>query len=967
MKIRLLIFTHLFVVVFNPNKSFSQAPNLGTARNFTLFTTIGAFGSTGATNISGDIGTNAGALTGFPPAKITGSIHVADVVSALVAIDTDTAYNQLLSRTCGSIIGATLGNGQTLNQNVYCIGSAATLNGNLILDGQCNPNALFIIKIDGAFSTSTFSNIVLINAASMDNVFWQINGLFTLGGGSVFSGTAIVNGAINLNTVSTINGRALSKAGAINIDNINANHYDSAVWIGSVSNDFGTAANWLYGSVPSLGNKISFTALPSNNLFLDTNRSISNFTNTSNKNIVLNGHRLSIYGTIKQNSTGKIDVSTFGSTIEMAGCYAQTIPSETFTFNKNQNLTINNNSSVNIEGKLDIFGTLTLLNGTLNTGDSLTFISNIDGTARVAAITGNGAISGNVIVERYIPSSARRWRFMSSSIANTTLEDWRNEIFLTGAGTGNTVGTLNSNGWDATISNSPSVYFYNETFPNNLNYGWTAEPTISTPIVVGKGYRVFVRGDRCSLDRLNGLDNTQNAVTMNLIGTLNTGDILMPMTYTNNNLINDDGWNLLGNPYPSQYDWDAFWDTGNAGYSGTNYSNINPTIYVWDAASNTYKSYNALANTGIITNGIIASGQGFFIKATNPSPTVTFKEQFKSSGTPLQMLKSSQDDEMRLKITLDSNDYDYFIFKNISLATNQDDAYDIKKWDNPTVNISSFGNDNIKHTLDSRPLLANNDTVNLRVTGISGTYKMTIEKLPEIGKFYFFQDLYLNKVLPLLKTTKISFSIQSSDSVSQGNNRFRIICSSTNFLPGVYGTFDAIKIGNQVQLNWNTISELNTSHFEIERSIDTSTFIKIGSITGAGNSNTILNYQLIDFLPSLTSANFYRIKLIDSDGYFNYSDIQSVSFNNTGVANILSDKFMFFPNPATDIINLSFAQKVSSNIIISIYSINGNLVKETHSISDLNEIKINDLSKGIYFLRISDEKGGTFSKKLFIE
>jgi hypothetical protein len=97
--------------------------------------------------------------------------------------------------------------------------TAVTLNGTLYLDAQSDPNAVFIIKIDGALSTSTNSKVVMLNGGAACNVFWQINGAFNLGKNATFKGTALVNGAINLLKGSTLDGRALSKAGAVELDN----------------------------------------------------------------------------------------------------------------------------------------------------------------------------------------------------------------------------------------------------------------------------------------------------------------------------------------------------------------------------------------------------------------------------------------------------------------------------------------------------------------------------------------------------------------------------------------------------------------------------------------------------------------------------------------------------------------------------------------------------------------------------
>lgn len=212
--------TFLFALSFIlPNTIFGQIPNLGVSSSFTLFTAAGAFNNLGTSTITGDIGTNVGAFTGFPPGILIGQIHVADAISAQAAADVGIAYSYLAGLPCGMVIGTTLGNNQLLTPNIYCLGGASSLNGDLILDGEGDPNAIFIFQINGALSTSTLSNIVLINSASICNVFWQINGAFALGDGSVFRGTLLVNGAISLLEGSSLLGRALSRAGAISLHN----------------------------------------------------------------------------------------------------------------------------------------------------------------------------------------------------------------------------------------------------------------------------------------------------------------------------------------------------------------------------------------------------------------------------------------------------------------------------------------------------------------------------------------------------------------------------------------------------------------------------------------------------------------------------------------------------------------------------------------------------------------------------
>ena len=220
-KNKFLLVLSVVILLSFPNVNFGQAPDLGTSSSFALFTSSGAFGNIGNTNINGNIGTNLGDTSGFVPATVVGNIYVVDSTSAQVATDVDTAYNQLGRIKYDSVIGDTMGKGQVLNAKAYYLGGASVLLGNLILDGQDNPDALFIFKINGALSTYSLSNIILINSASLYNVYWRIDGAFSLGDSSVFRGTIIANGAISLLDSSSLLGRGLTRAGAISLHNNN--------------------------------------------------------------------------------------------------------------------------------------------------------------------------------------------------------------------------------------------------------------------------------------------------------------------------------------------------------------------------------------------------------------------------------------------------------------------------------------------------------------------------------------------------------------------------------------------------------------------------------------------------------------------------------------------------------------------------------------------------------------------------
>lgn len=219
MKKQLLNVVTTFILLLLPTVNFGQAPDLGAASVFALFTASGAFGNSGVSTVTGDIGSNSASVTGFPPGTITGTIYnPPNATLAQAATDVDGAYSYLAGMTCDAVIGTTL-EGQILTAGVSCTGAAASLNGNVTLDGEGNPNAVFIIQIGGALTIGSFSTVTLINSASLCNVYWQIGGQFDLGAGSVFRGTAVVDGAILLLEASSLLGRGLSRTGAIALNN----------------------------------------------------------------------------------------------------------------------------------------------------------------------------------------------------------------------------------------------------------------------------------------------------------------------------------------------------------------------------------------------------------------------------------------------------------------------------------------------------------------------------------------------------------------------------------------------------------------------------------------------------------------------------------------------------------------------------------------------------------------------------
>jgi hypothetical protein len=219
MKTQLLkALTAVFLLLI-PTLNFAQAPPLGTAAGFVLFSSVGAVTNSGISQVTGNVGTNSGSSTGF--GNVNGVMHDNDGASAQCAADLLIAYNQLNSTTATFFPSNLLGNGQVLIPGVYSISNAATLNLDLTLDAQGNTDAVFIFQIQAAFSTNADSKIKLINGAQACNVFWKVEGVVSMASGTTMRGTVIANNsAINMNTGDTLEGRALSTAGAVTVDGV---------------------------------------------------------------------------------------------------------------------------------------------------------------------------------------------------------------------------------------------------------------------------------------------------------------------------------------------------------------------------------------------------------------------------------------------------------------------------------------------------------------------------------------------------------------------------------------------------------------------------------------------------------------------------------------------------------------------------------------------------------------------------
>jgi hypothetical protein len=154
-------------------------------------------------------------------------------------------------------------------------------------------------------------------------------------------------------------------------------------------------------------------------------------------------------------------------------------------------------------------------------------------------------------------------------------------------------------------------------------------------------------------------------------------------------------------------------------------------------------------------------------------------------------------------------------------------------------------------------------------------------------------------------------------------------------------------------LNWSTANETNNKGFYVERSKDGRSFSTLGFVKGAGNSSVITNYAYTDLsLKDVnTSVTYYRLKQVDMDGKYTYSNVLSLNLKPAGL-------WKLYPNPVKEVatveLHLDVASKVSVQLVaqdgkVLISADKGLLTEGTQQIF----INTRTIAKGSYILRLT--------------
>ena len=687
--------------------------------------------------------------------------------------------------------------------------------------------------------------------------------------------------------------------------------YVPGMWTGNESVNYDVAQNWDDNTVPGAASDIIIPTGVANMPMLSSAKSVNKVELRSNATLTINGQSFTINdavsgsGTISGSSTSNLTIDGTAGTLNFT--------SGSRSLN---NLTINNSKSATLGTDLDIYGALTITGASLDVNSkSLTLKSTASATARVADMTGASLTNAtNIIIERFIPAK-RAWRLLAAPLSTTGAPTIQNS-WMEGAtaptadpksGYGTHITGTGTGYFDASIM-APSIKIMNAA-----GTGWADITGTDAAITNYPGYLLFVRGDR-SIDLSQGGSATPTNTVLRMKGSLKTGQ--QPVSVSGSS-----AYQVVGNPYASPIDFSAI----------TRSANINDEFYVWDPKRGTFGAWVTFINGSTVggaggsyaaANSIVESGQAFLVRSNDSNDgSLTIEEEDKTTGTGGNVFKTSGADEM---VDIQLN------FSNNGVASLADAA---SAWFNTgysklvtseDINKMANFNENIVFTrqgsnlvLERRPLIVDNDTLFVKLWNTTvRAYQLKLALNVNTSLDAQLEDLYLNTTTPLSTAgeTLYDFSV-TSDPLSANQNRFRIVFKAASTLPVKFVSVEATRKDRQVQVDWTIGNEVDIKSYEVERSSNGASWLKIATRTAVSNHSTFASYSAMDANP-LNGDNYYRIKAIEMNGKEFYSPVVKVKTTAATTGEIV-----LYPNPVTgNQLSISFKNVKQGNYKVKVYN-----------------------------------------------
>lgn len=445
------------------------------------------------------------------------------------------------------------------------------------------------------------------------------------------------------------------------------------VWNGNVSNNWGVASNWTPNQVPTATDVVLIPSGRPNypadygaapvcaGLYVESGASVTlqgGFDmNVSGDLDIKTGATLNFtpVGAVEPTLSvdGNVDFNgTYGSAIgrfRMNGTAPQTFSGVMNTFH---DFDVDNSAGVSVTTPIYVQGALELTSGVLTSNGNVMIKSDASGTGLVNDFTAGktGSISGDIIVQRYVPAGSTGFHHISSPVDNLPLATELAELSLYGA---NNAQILPLPSCDPLNVSPFSPYGNLMEWREDASFVFNC--TQSGWFVRSGGLLQNARGYAAIFG------SATSSTTIDVAGTANTGSY----SYTNLSNTNStgNGWHLAGNPFPSPINWTA--PTG-----------FNPAAQIWHPSGPFANTYQPIMSG---TGTSIAAMQGFFVKVIGSGPSTFTLDNSDRTTTPGSFMRQSSSNESELKIQIDavSGTNASSDITRIWFNANNSDSYDI--------------------------------------------------------------------------------------------------------------------------------------------------------------------------------------------------------------------------------------------------------------------------------------------------
>ncbi|GAA4013427.1 hypothetical protein GCM10022408_28110 [Hymenobacter fastidiosus] len=493
-------------------------------------------------------------------------------------------------------------------------------------------------------------------------------------------------------------------------------------WTGAVSTDWFTAGNWTAG-VPTTALDATIPAsAPRMPAITAGTASVKTLTLNSGSSLTQTSGTLDVRGDLTSNGTFQ---PTGGTVVLGSSTLASLSGSSGMRF---WNLTVNASGAQLSTAASTAVQRLLTLNGNLATqGNAFTLESNSATTAMVVN-NGSAVVNGTSTVQRYLDPSLNAglgYRHYSSPVVSTAVSD-----LATGGFTPVVNNNYNSAAVPGATTPFPTVFGYDESRITAANattlafeQGYFSPAALSTPLTLGRGYTV----------------NLAASEKVALTGALNTGTV--PVGALSRGSEANSGWQLLGNPYPAPLDW-------NVARTGLP-TGVQDAIYVYKSSDQYNGTYQFYTNGfGSLPGGLIGSMQGFFVRVSQPVPSFSFQNSWRTTTYQNPTFNRPTADtrpsvQLELVSAQGAHEPTYVYFEQGATA-GFDTRYDAEKLVNTTgLNLSSSAA-GTPLAINGLPLFTATTTVPLNVgVPVTGTYTLTAASLANLGT----TDVYLHDAL----------------------------------------------------------------------------------------------------------------------------------------------------------------------------------------------------------------------------